>query len=112
MQRRDFIRLSALASAATGLGACTVSSSAKMPDLWAWCSIDPKLSDDKMLSFFKKYQSHGITGLLSSGSNELYQRGSKIARKAGVQLHAWRWTMNRGQYRDIHPEMVCSQPQR
>ncbi|NJK96019.1 MAG: hypothetical protein HC905_14885 [Bacteroidales bacterium] len=74
-----------------------------LPKTWAWCSIDNKLSDDAMLAFFERYRSAGVTGILSSGSNELYQRASTLARRSGVELHAWRWTLNRGQYIKTHP---------
>lgn len=104
MDRRNFVKISALSAAAASLSSFSLGSAVTLPRNWGWCGINPKLSDTEILKFYDRYLSNGIDGLLSSGSNHLYERAAKLARKAGIQLHAWRWTMNRGQYIKDHPE--------
>lgn len=103
MQRRDFVKVSGLTALAIGSG-WKPSIKPSLPKTWAWCSIDEKLTDAQIQAFFEKYRKAGITGFLSSGSNEMYARASRIAQKSGVELHAWRWTLNRGQYIKTNPE--------
>jgi uncharacterized lipoprotein YddW (UPF0748 family) len=53
---------------------------------------------------FDKLLKGNVNGLLVNGSTELYKKIGPISEQAGIQLHAWRWTMNRGEYMKEHPE--------
>jgi uncharacterized lipoprotein YddW (UPF0748 family) len=75
-----------------------------MPGNWAWLSGSDDTPDDHWKALFDKMLSGNINGLLLEGSNTLYARLGPLSQKAGIQLHAWRWTINRGQYMEEHPE--------
>ncbi len=105
MERRDFLKVSGMSALAMSVGSWTSAPAGKkLPGNWAWGGINDKLTDDELLKIFARYKSHGIDALLPEGSNELYARISKLGMKAGLEIHAWRWTMNRGQYIKDHPE--------
>lgn len=74
-----------------------------LPKTWAWCNVED-YSDDSVKEFLERNVSNGITGLLPSGSNGFYERITRLAEGTGVEIHAWRWTMNRRDYMRIHPE--------
>lgn len=105
MERRDFLRASGLSALALGTGSWTGLFEKKvLPRNWAWGGANAKLSDDALMKTFDRYKSHGIDALLPGGSNEFYARISRLGKKAGIEIHAWRWTMNRGHYIQDHPE--------
>lgn len=105
MERREFIRITGLSSLAMTATAWTFPAKAEnLPRNWAWGGVNEKLSDEDLLRLMDKYKSHGIDALLPGGSNDFYSRISTLAKKTGLQIHAWRWTMNRGGYTKTHPE--------
>ena len=105
MERRDFLKASGMSALALSMGSWTIAHAGKtLPGNWAWGGINDKLTDVQLLKVFDRYKSHGIDALLPEGSNELYARISELGKKAGLEIHAWRWTMNRGQYIKEHPE--------
>lgn len=75
-----------------------------MPGNWAWMDGSIHTSTDKWKELFDKMLNARINGLLVNGSNELYQKIGPLSQQAGMQIHAWRWTMNRGDYMKEHPE--------
>jgi len=105
MERRNFLKATGLSALSFSMGSWKDIFSHKIfPRNWAWGGVHDKMSDDELLKAFERYKSHGIDALLPGGSNKLYARISRLGKKAGIEIHAWRWTMNRGQYIKDHPE--------
>lgn len=107
MNRKEFLRKSL--TAITGL---TLTSSLAaglygkqvMPGNWAWMDGSMDTSVNEWKELFDKLLHARINGLLVNGSNELYEKIGPLGQQSGMQLHAWRWTMNRGDYLKEHPE--------
>lgn len=105
MERRNFLKASGLTALALGMGSWTgLFAQKRLPRNWAWGGVHENMSDDELLKAFDRYKSHGIDALLPEGDNAFYARISRLGKKAGIEIHAWRWTMNRGQYIRDHPE--------
>jgi len=75
-----------------------------MPGNWAWMDGSMRTSLNQWKELFDKMLNANINGLLVNGSNELYEKIGPLSLQSGMQLHAWRWTMNRGDYMKEHPE--------
>jgi len=105
MERRYFFKVSGLFALALSTESWSgLLSRAMLPRNWAWGGINERMSDNELLRNFDRYKSHGIDALLPGGSNEFYARISKLGKKAGIEIHAWRWTMNRGLYIKEHAD--------
>ncbi len=107
MNRSDFLRASLLSIAGLTLTSSFIPGifgKVAMPGNWAWMdgSIDTSLNHWKEL--FDKLLNGNVNGLLVNGSNELYEKIGPLSQQSGIQLHAWRWTMNRGDHMKDHPE--------
>ena len=66
------------------------------PVFWVWMGANKSWSNEKWDSTFVKLKSVGITGILMSSDKEVLTRVIPIANKHNIQIHAWFWTMNRG----------------
>lgn len=76
------------------LSACTTKNESKkeeMPKYWCWITYSPKYNWDEILS---KLSETGVTGLLLNAKADEYPRVIPIAKKYGVQVHAWQFIMN------------------
>ena len=64
---------------------------------WTWITADSQINDIKYKKEFQKYAENGIDAILidTDASAELLKRLSIIALNAGLEVHAWIWTMNR-----------------
>lgn len=71
---------------------------------WAWLDGSDHTSSDQWKKLFDKMLDGNINRLLINGSNELYEKIGPLSLQSGIQVHAWRWTMNRGDYMKEHPE--------
>jgi hypothetical protein len=75
-----------------------------MPGNWAWMDGSIHTSVNAWKELFDKMLKGNINGLLVNGSNELYEKIGPLSEQSGIQLHAWRWTMNRGDHMKDHPD--------
>lgn len=106
MNRSEFLKASFF-----GIAGITLTSSVSfgafgkkvMPGNWAWMNGSTHTSLDKWKELFDKMLNANINGLLVNGSNELYEIIGPVSQQSGIQLHAWRWTMNRSAYMKEHP---------
>ena len=101
MQRREF-----LASVIGGLAiplAVRPAPSIATAKNWAWMRSDGKDLESlrRTLATLKGANFHAV---LMSGNAEAYRNYVPLARDAGLELHAWMFTMMRGENVQAHPE--------
>lgn len=107
MNRSDFLRSSFLAIAGFTLSSPLLSRSAGqqvMPGNWAWMDGSVHAPVHYWEELFDKLLQGNISGLLVNGPVELYEKIGPLSLQSGMQIHAWRWTMNRGDHLKEHPE--------
>jgi len=107
MNRSTFLKTTLIGLAGFTLATPLISRSAGapvMPGNWAWMDGSMHTTPDQWKELFDKMLSGNINGLLVNGSNELYEKIGPLGERSGIHLHAWRWTMNRGDYMKEHPE--------
>jgi uncharacterized lipoprotein YddW (UPF0748 family) len=107
MNRSDFLKTSLIGLAGITLTSpYTFGNSYKqgMPGNFAWMNGSVITPEKQWKQLFDKMLKADIGGLLIHGSNELYEKIGPIGKQSGMQIHAWRWTMNRGDYMKQHPE--------
>jgi hypothetical protein len=75
-----------------------------LPGNWAWMNGSLRTPPEEWKRIIDRLLQAGIKGLLVNGPDELYQQLGPMCRQAGIQLHTWRWTINRGQYMEQHPD--------
>ena len=116
MNRREF--LLATASAAAGAGSLPLIAQTKVlagvfdqrrrvvmkPKYWAWVGIDKQASSADLKAKYAKYHRHGIQAIFLEGGID--EREFDIIKEAGLELHSWMWTTNRGDawIREHHPD--------
>ena len=64
---------------------------------WNWITVGNKKSDSAFAAHFNKLKSYGIDAvLINTGADpKLLKRVAPIAKKAGLEVHAWMFTTNR-----------------
>ncbi|MDR9456813.1 MAG: family 10 glycosylhydrolase [Salegentibacter sp.] len=64
---------------------------------WVWTTADAKRADSSYTSEFKKYSENGIEAVLINTNTdpELLSRLTPLAKKEGLEVHAWIMTMIR-----------------
>lgn len=64
---------------------------------WTWITVDPKKEITYYKSEFKKYKSYGLDAVLvNTGADPLLlNKITPIAIEAGLEVHAWMFTVNR-----------------
>ncbi len=68
---------------------------------WMWMRPENGWSDDEWRAHFKKAHEAGISGILFEGYREnLF----KMCKEAGLEAHYWKWTMNRREVLQTHPD--------
>ena len=67
---------------------------------WVWSKPVPR-PDSEWQSWFSLLKECGITGVLFEGYDEKVYR---LCKEAGLQAHYWKWTMNRGDLTETHPD--------
>ncbi len=127
--RRTFIKSVASAASATmllpNLSARAAEQSTNgpksLPSNWLWMRPSPRRTDDQWKQFFEQCKSAGIDAVVPevyNGSTALFEHPNPLvktraallekmiplAHNAGVQVHAWMWTMpcNNGQIVENH----------
>lgn len=75
---------------------------------WTWITANAQKSDDEYRTEFRKYKENGIDAVLinTETNPELLRKFVPLAKEAGLELHAWMFTMNRPGDRiaQEHPE--------
>lgn len=120
MDRREFLVRTAQAGAALGLaglpGAASAAESpsrgsdgprakpARWSKHWCWTGVEPKASVASLKAKYSALKSHGLSGVYIGGG--LDDREFDIIGEAGLEIHAWMWTTNRGDawIREHHPD--------
>jgi len=116
VNRREFIKATATATVTAMGGSALIRSAAqaesnppqrralKHHKYWAWVGISKEESDKNLKAKYAKYKQHGIDGIFLEGG--LDEREFQIIKEAGLELHSWMWTTNRGDQwiRDHHPD--------
>lgn len=107
MNRSQFLKTSLAGIAGFSLASPFVSASfdkTVMPGNWAWMDGSDQTPLRQWKELFDKLLKANIGGLLVNGSTGLYEKIGPIGEQSGMQIHAWRWTMNRGDHMKDHPE--------
>ncbi|MCH5329894.1 MAG: family 10 glycosylhydrolase [Alistipes sp.] len=68
---------------------------------WMWVRPDTSLSDSEYADKFRKVHEAGISAVLFEGYDS---RIFRLCKEAGLEAHYWKWTMNRRELLDSHPE--------
>ncbi|MEH0157587.1 hypothetical protein V6R21_26070 [Limibacter armeniacum] len=99
MQRRNFIKNVGIASAGVVMGTSLLSNAfGRVPNLptnWMWMHAKPEWTEDKWLSTLTQLKEANIEGLLLGGGKNMLEKVIPLAEKAGIEVHAWMWTLNR-----------------
>jgi uncharacterized lipoprotein YddW (UPF0748 family) len=106
MDRRDFVRLTALGLVAGSAArrAQPQPAAARFPiKHWAWLRGDVQNLDAWKRTLSDLRQT-GITAILVSGSADFYRTHLSSARDEGMEVHAWLFTMMRGEHVKTHPD--------
>ena len=116
MNRREFLMATASASVASAVGlpfelarAWTPQSKSQRSNLtnrkyWAWVGISRQESTANLKAKYATYKKHGIDAIFLEGGID--DREFDIIKEAGLDLHSWMWTTNRGDawIRENHPD--------
>ena len=68
---------------------------------WMWLRIKKDQSSEAYSKQFKMMKDCGISGVMFEGYDE---RVFKLCKEAGLEAHYWKWTMNRREVMETHPE--------
>jgi hypothetical protein len=77
--------------------------------VYAWMGGPGELTDREIRVEFKQLADKGIKGLMYNGgqASETYQRVGKIARRAGLEFHAWIPTMVQAENPELPAELYA-----
>ena len=70
---------------------------------WAWMRGDIK-SMDEWRRKLAEMRAAGIHAILIGGSAEFYRKAVPVVRQEGLEIHAWIFTMMRGEHVKTHPD--------
>ena len=68
---------------------------------WVWLRIDKKRSPQEWRERFLRMKECGISAALFEGYDEGVYR---LCKESGLEAHYWRWTLNRSEFLETHPE--------
>lgn len=68
---------------------------------WVWLRIDKKTTDDAWRERFALMRECGISAALFEGYDA---RVYRLCKESGLEAHYWRWTLNRAEFLETHPE--------
>lgn len=68
---------------------------------WVWSRVDKNKSDAEYKEWFALLKECGISAVLFEGYSEKHY---KLCKEAGLEAHYWKWTLNRREVMDTHPE--------
>lgn len=94
------------------VGCSPQNSRTKIPlfSVWSGGGFINDKTDEQISAHFQKMAEAKVFGMFLETSNENYKRVIPLAKKHGIEIHAWRWTMNNGAFLQSYPE--CSQVNR
>lgn len=71
---------------------------------WLWTSIKKNATTAELTAKYEKYREYGIRGVFLEGGID--EREFDLVKSAGLELHSWMWTTNRGDQwiHENHPE--------
>ncbi len=107
MKRRQFVKNSGLIMA--GLSVLpnlgyTSGTNQGLPNNWVWLNGSNQIDKDRWKHLLERLRRGGFDGIACNGSDEFYLEFAPLCKEFGIQLHTWRWTVNRGNYKDTNPE--------
>lgn len=76
--------------------ACKIPNDKNAFELWVWMHADPNKTATDWNKDFEKLQNAGFTGVLIGSNIEVLKMAIPEAKKHNLEVHAWMWTMNRG----------------
>lgn len=68
---------------------------------WVWMRINKEKGDAYYKKYFALMKECGISGVMFEGYDEATYR---MCKEAGLEAHYWKWTMNRREVRETHPD--------
>lgn len=68
---------------------------------WMWMRFRPEWSEQQYSEHFAKIHDAGISAVLFEGYDETVYR---LCKETGLEAHYWKWTMNRREVLETHPE--------
>lgn len=68
---------------------------------WTWMRIDKDKPVDEYRKYFDVMKKCGISGVMFESYNEPVYKACK---DAGLEAHYWKWTMNRAEVMETHPD--------
>ncbi|MFV0546683.1 MAG: sugar-binding protein [Bacteroides sp.] len=68
---------------------------------WVWTRIDKNKSPESYKKWFTLLKECGISAVLFEGYEESL---FKMCKEAGLEAHYWKWTMNRRELLNVHPD--------
>jgi len=100
MKRRTFLHTLGLGTAALSWLPSPLRAT-ESPHHWAWLRATADQSDDQLNQRFDDLLKAGVTAVLLGGH---YPRSYTLARQAGLEVHAWMWTLCRGDLMETLPD--------
>lgn len=107
MKRRNFLINTGIAAAGLSVAPELLGNSLmpnKMPDNWVWLNGSSRITNDRWRLLLDRLSTAGFNGIACNGSDQFYVDFAPLCKEYGIQLHAWRWTVNRGGYGNEHPD--------
>ena len=68
---------------------------------WMWMRIDKNKTAAQLKHHFDLMKECGISGVLFEGYDE---QTFRLCHEAGLEAHYWKWTMNRHEVKETHPD--------
>lgn len=68
---------------------------------WVWTRINKNKSEVDYRQWFALLKECGISGVMFEGYDENLYR---MCKEAGLEAHFWKWTMNRAELLNVHPD--------
>ena len=68
---------------------------------WAWIRLKDGWTDEQYRNWFKSMHDAGISALLFEGYDE---NAFRVCKEVGMEAHYWKWTLNRREVLELHPE--------
>lgn len=68
---------------------------------WVWTRINKSKSEAENKQWLALLKACGISGVMFEGYDEALFR---LCKEAGLEAHYWKWTMNRGELLNVHPD--------
>lgn len=73
------------------------------PKYWTWCHYSHRIDWDE---YFQQMNRVGVRGLILQSSSQDMEKVVPIAKKYGIEVHAWMWVLNNGGLARENPEWL------